>query len=100
MSVPDNDHLSALVATAIQADLLILLSDVDGELSSVCTETVVVMIHYVTGIYTGHPSESKSRLIRTYYPEHELQVSFWGKSRVGLGGMENKVRANHEPCIC
>ena len=44
-----------------------------------------------TGLYTGHPSDSKSRLIRTYYPEHPMQLSFWGKSRVGLGGMENKV---------
>ena len=31
ISIPDNDYLSALVATTMQADLLILLSDVDGE---------------------------------------------------------------------
>lgn len=43
------------------------------------------------GLYTGHPADSQSRLIRTYYPEHAIQVSFWEKSRVGLGGMENKV---------
>jgi delta-1-pyrroline-5-carboxylate synthetase len=73
ISIPDNDYLSALVATTMQADLLILLSDVDG-------------------LYTGPPSRSRSRLIRTYYPEHAVPVSFWGKSRVGLGGMENKVR--------
>jgi delta-1-pyrroline-5-carboxylate synthetase len=74
VSIPDNDYLSSLVATSTHADLLILLSDVDG-------------------LYTGHPSDSKSRLIRTYYPEHPMQVSFWGKSRVGLGGMENKLNS-------
>lgn len=54
------------------ADLLILLSDVEG-------------------IYTGHPNDPSSRLIRTYYPEHENDIKFWGKSRVGKGGMESKV---------
>ena len=30
VSIPDNDHLSALVANSLEADLLVLLSDVDG----------------------------------------------------------------------
>ena len=30
VSIPDNDHLSALVANSMEADLLVLLSDVDG----------------------------------------------------------------------
>ena len=54
------------------ADLLVLLSDVEG-------------------IYTGNPSDSSSRLIRTYYPEHSTDIKFFGKSRVGRGGMESKV---------
>ena len=88
-SISDNDYLSALVATSMSADLLILLSDVDGE-----SVNSLPPSHYggvLTGLYTGHPSDSRSRLIRTYYPEHTVPVSFWGKSRVGLGGMENKV---------
>jgi delta-1-pyrroline-5-carboxylate synthetase len=74
LSIPDNDKLSAQVATAINADLLILLSDVDG-------------------LYTGPPSEHGSRLIKTYHPEHVGQIKFWSKSRVGRGGMESKVRS-------
>ena len=76
LSIPDNDQLSAQLSTAMGADLLILLSDVDG-------------------IYTGHPSDPASRLIRTYYPEHGNNVKFWGKSRVGKGGMESKVCRVH-----
>lgn len=72
VSIPDNDRLSAQVATAMDADLLLLLSDVEG-------------------IYSGHPSEPGSRLIRTYYPEHGTDIKFWGKSRVGRGGMQSKV---------
>ena len=56
----------------MNADLLILLSDVDG-------------------LYTAHPSEPGSRLIKTYYPEHAEDVKFYGQSRVGRGGMESKV---------
>lgn len=78
LSIPDNDQLSAQLSTAMRADLLILLSDVDG-------------------IYTGHPSDPASRLICTYYPEHENNVKFWGKSRVGKGGMESKV---YMSCTC
>lgn len=44
VSIPDNDYLSALVATALKADLLILLSDVDGSLSSVMTTVLYYII--------------------------------------------------------
>ncbi len=71
--IPDNDQLSAQLSGALGADLLILMSDVEG-------------------VYTGHPSDPSSRLIRTYYPEHSMDVKFWAKSRVGKGGMESKVR--------
>ena len=55
------------------ADLLILLSDVEG-------------------LYTGHPANPSSRLVHTYYPDHQFSnIKFWGKSRVGKGGMESKV---------
>ncbi|XP_064399418.1 delta-1-pyrroline-5-carboxylate synthase-like isoform X2 [Halichondria panicea] len=75
LSIPDNDQLAAQVSTAMNADLLVLLSDVDG-------------------LYTGPPSDPSSRLIQTYYPEHaNNEVKFGGKSRVGRGGMESKLQS-------
>lgn len=71
----DNDSLAALLALEIEADLLILLSDVEG-------------------LYTGPPSEPKSQLIHTYLKEkHDDMVTFGAKSRVGRGGMTAKVYA-------
>jgi len=71
----DNDSLAALLALELRADLLILLSDVEG-------------------LYTGPPSEPKSQLIHTYLKEkHDDMVTFGEKSRVGRGGMTAKVYA-------
>ncbi|KAI3977760.1 hypothetical protein MKX01_039823 [Papaver californicum] len=71
----DNDSLAALLALELKADLLILLSDVDG-------------------LYNGPPSEPKSKLIHTYIKEkHQGEVTFGDKSRVGRGGMTAKVKA-------
>ena len=56
----------------MNADLLILLSDVDG-------------------IYTGPPDQENSRLIDVFRPGDIESIKFGGKSRVGLGGMESKV---------
>ena len=56
----------------MNADLLILLSDVDG-------------------IYTGPPDLESSRLIDVFRPGDIENIKFGGKSRVGLGGMESKV---------
>ncbi|KAI3995047.1 hypothetical protein MKX01_020819 [Papaver californicum] len=71
----DNDSLAALLALELKADLLILLSDVDG-------------------LYDGPPSEPKSKLIHTYIKEkHQGEVTFGDKSRVGRGGMTAKVKA-------
>jgi delta-1-pyrroline-5-carboxylate synthetase len=71
----DNDSLAALLALELKADLLILLSDVEG-------------------LYTGPPSEPKSQLIHTYLKEkHDDMVTFGEKSRVGRGGMTAKVYA-------
>ena len=69
LSIPDNDQLAAQISTAMNADLLVLLSDVDG-------------------LYTGPPTDPSSRLIQTYHPEHANQgVKFGGKSRVGRCGV-------------
>ncbi|BBN17949.1 delta-1-pyrroline-5-carboxylate synthetase [Marchantia polymorpha subsp. ruderalis] len=71
----DNDSLAALLALELKADLLILLSDVEG-------------------LYTGPPSDPKSKLIHTYLKEkHDDMVTFGEKSRVGRGGMTAKVYA-------
>ncbi|KAL2555776.1 Delta-1-pyrroline-5-carboxylate synthase B [Forsythia ovata] len=71
----DNDSLAALLALELNADLLVLLSDVDG-------------------LYSGPPSDPHSRLIHTYVKErHEGLITFGDKSRVGRGGMTAKVKA-------
>ncbi len=70
----DNDALSALVATGINADLLIMLSDVDG-------------------LYTGDPNrKGKVRLIKTVEritPEIERSA---GAASRGSGGMVTKIQ--------
>ncbi|CAN0909569.1 Delta-1-pyrroline-5-carboxylate synthase [Linum grandiflorum] len=71
----DNDSLAALLALELNADLLVLLSDVDG-------------------LYSGPPSDPKSKLIHTYIKEvHQGGITFGDKSRVGRGGMTAKVKA-------
>ncbi|XP_010534556.1 PREDICTED: delta-1-pyrroline-5-carboxylate synthase A [Tarenaya hassleriana] len=60
----DNDSLAALLALELKADLLILLSDVEG-------------------LYTGPPSDPNSKLIHTYIKEkHQGEITFGDKSRV------------------
>ncbi|XP_057866769.2 delta-1-pyrroline-5-carboxylate synthase isoform X2 [Cryptomeria japonica] len=71
----DNDSLAALLALELRADLLILLSDVDG-------------------LYSGPPSDPRSKLIHLYIREkHNEEITFGEKSRVGRGGMTAKVKA-------
>ncbi|KAJ8533529.1 hypothetical protein K7X08_006853 [Anisodus acutangulus] len=71
----DNDSLASLLALELKADLLVLLSDVDG-------------------LYSGPPRDPDSKLIHTYIKErHERVITFGDKSRVGRGGMTAKVKA-------
>jgi glutamate 5-kinase len=73
----DNDRLAALVAALVHADLLVLLSDVDG-------------------LYTGDPSRPASRAITEVRGEEDLAgitVGRAGKAGVGTGGMATKVEA-------
>ncbi|KAF8402980.1 hypothetical protein HHK36_011073 [Tetracentron sinense] len=71
----DNDSLAGLLALELKADLLVLLSDVEG-------------------LYSGPPSEPHSKLIHTYIKEkHQGEITFGDKSRVGRGGMTAKVKA-------
>jgi glutamate 5-kinase len=72
----DNDRLAALVAHLVQADLLVLLSDVDG-------------------LYDGPPSRAGSTLLAEVHGDADLAgVAVGGSgSGVGLGGMVTKVEA-------
>jgi glutamate 5-kinase len=72
----DNDRLAALVAHLVHADLLVLLSDVDG-------------------LYDGPPSRPGSSLVPEVRDDEDLAgVTVGGTgSGVGLGGMVTKVEA-------
>lgn len=73
----DNDRLAALVAHLVRADLLVLLSDVDG-------------------LYDGDPSTpGTSRIAEVAGPADLEGVSIGsaGKAGVGTGGMVTKVEA-------
>ncbi|XP_073998567.1 delta[1]-pyrroline-5-carboxylate synthase isoform X2 [Rhodnius prolixus] len=74
IALKDNDSLAAMLAAEVEADLLILMSDVDG-------------------IYTCPPSQEGAKLIHTFTPEMLDIVTFGKKSKVGTGGMDSKVRA-------
>ena len=73
----DNDRLAALVAHLVHADLLLLLSDVDG-------------------LYDGPPSADGSRLVAEVAGDAELariRLGRPGAAGVGTGGMQTKVEA-------
>ena len=68
----DNDELSGLVARMMKADMLVLLTNVDG-------------------IYDGDPSDGKSEVIPVVHPGDSLEkyISARGSS-LGRGGMQSK----------
>lgn len=73
----DNDRLAALVAHLVHADLLVLLSDVDG-------------------LYDGDPSKpGTSRVAEVRGPADiaHVKIGSAGKAGVGTGGMVTKVEA-------
>ncbi|MDX3311049.1 glutamate 5-kinase [Streptomyces sp. NPDC054884] len=73
----DNDRLAALVAHLVHADLLVLLSDVDG-------------------VYDGNPSTpGTARIAEVRGPEDlaHVEIGSAGKAGVGTGGMVTKVEA-------
>jgi len=78
----DNDILSVLVAGAICADLVIILSDVEG-------------------LYTADPSEPGAELIKTVDNiTSELKKSLKGKSKRGRGGIQSKIKAAEIATSC
>ncbi|MER7898112.1 glutamate 5-kinase [Streptomyces sp. NPDC096046] len=73
----DNDRLAALVAHLVHADLLVLLSDVDG-------------------VYDGDPAKpGTSRIGEVRDPSDlaDVEIGSAGKAGVGTGGMVTKVEA-------
>lgn len=77
IEIGDNDTLGAIVATAVEADLLIILSDIDG-------------------LYTADPKENANaellHKVESITPEIEKMVGGAG-SNLGTGGMITKLKA-------
>lgn len=74
ISIKDNDSLAAMLAANIQADLLILMSDVDG-------------------IFNKPPWEDGAKMMHTFTTNDINTIQFGKKSKVGTGGMDSKVNA-------
>lgn len=68
----DNDRLSALLASRMDADLLVLLSDVEG-------------------VYSKPPGAEGAEVVEVFSPETE--VDLWAGSARGRGGMHSKIEA-------
>jgi len=78
----DNDILSVLVANAVRANLVVILSDVDG-------------------IYTTDPQKPEAKVIKTVDNiTSELKNALNGKSRWGRGGIQSKVKAAEIATTC
>uniref|UniRef100_A0A3B4TIW0 Delta-1-pyrroline-5-carboxylate synthase n=1 Tax=Seriola dumerili TaxID=41447 RepID=A0A3B4TIW0_SERDU len=74
ISIKDNDSLAARLAVEMKADLLIALSDVQG-------------------LFDSPPGTDDAKLIDIFYPGDQQSITYGTKSRVGIGGMEAKVKA-------
>jgi glutamate 5-kinase len=72
----DNDILSVLIANAVQADLIVILSNIDG-------------------LYDGNPSKKRGArvipIVEKITPE--IKEAAEGKSALGRGGMKTKLEA-------
>ncbi|XP_061600784.1 delta-1-pyrroline-5-carboxylate synthase-like isoform X2 [Cololabis saira] len=74
ISIKDNDSLAARLVVEMKADLLVALSDVEG-------------------LYDSPPGTDDAKLIDIFYPGDQQSITYGTKSRVGIGGMEAKVKA-------
>ena len=77
----DNDILSVLLASAIGADIIVILSDVEG-------------------LYTSDPKKTGATIIKTVENIAPLLKSAKGKSRCGRGGMQSKLKAADIATTC
>lgn len=70
----DNDELSGLIATMMEAESLIILSNVDG-------------------LYDGDPADPSSNVIRKILPGEDIDgYILESRSKAGRGGMQSKSR--------
>lgn len=76
IAIKDNDSLAAMLAANIQADLLILMSDVDG-------------------IYNKPPWEDGARLMSTYTSNDRNLIQFGKKSKVNYFKSAYSFYANY-----
>ncbi|MBI92056.1 MAG: glutamate 5-kinase [Gemmatimonadaceae bacterium] len=76
----DNDMLAAYVANLVQAQLLVILSDVDG-------------------VYRRYVQDKGEDLLVEVEPDQELRLQ-GGGNRLGRGGIETKLRAAHLLSAC
>ena len=77
LKIGDNDNLSAMVASAVSADYLIICSDVDG-------------------LYTANPKTDPDATLIQHVTEitpHIHAISGGAGSKVGTGGMRTKIQA-------
>lgn len=77
LKIGDNDNLSAMVASAVSADYLIICSDVDG-------------------LYTANPKTDPDATLIQHVTEitpHIHAISGGAGSNVGTGGMRTKIQA-------
>jgi len=77
----DNDILSVLVAGAVCADLVIILSDVEG-------------------LYSADPQEPGAELIKTVDSITAELNALSGKSKRGKGGIQSKIKAAEIATSC
>ena len=82
-SIGDNDNLSALSAILLSADLLILLSDIDG-------------------VYSDNPKTNPdARLIETVENIQNLRnsIKIGSTNSFGTGGIETKIQAAEKTTV-
>jgi glutamate 5-kinase len=79
----DNDNLSAQVAVLIEADLLVILSD-------------------VSGLYDQDPRIHPNATLRALVPHltNEILASGGAAGPLGRGGMASKLQAAHKAALC
>ena len=74
----DNDELSGLIAEMMKAEILVLLTNVDG-------------------IYNGDPKDPNTRIIPSVYYDRDIsEYASDEKSSNGRGGMASKAKTAHE----